>query len=142
MAAGISTGTKELKARNEFSSSFLFWWTSKRPSSWQTLDSTSAGVDLKTQIGTEWPQATAIQYLMDTAEDEHILAPTAETSPPDDPATGNAPTGAGVTVGGQLSPIEELSEPSAETDEDRLAPYRRVRDEIEAFVSGLPASLS
>ena len=33
LAARISTGTNDLKARSEFSSSFLFWWTSKRPSS-------------------------------------------------------------------------------------------------------------
>ena len=30
----------------------------------------------------------------------------------------------------------------AESDEERLAPYRRVRDEIRAFVDGLPESLS
>ncbi len=29
----------------------------------------------------------------------------------------------------------------AATDEERLAPYRRVRDEIKAFVTGLPDSL-
>jgi arsenate reductase (thioredoxin) len=31
---------------------------------------------------------------------------------------------------------------AAKTDEQRLAPYRRVRDEIRAFVESLPASLS
>ena len=46
LAARISTGTKELKARDELSSSFLIWWTPQRPASWQTLDSTSTGADL------------------------------------------------------------------------------------------------
>ena len=30
----------------------------------------------------------------------------------------------------------------AKTEEERLAPYRRVRDEIRAFVETLPASLN
>lgn len=30
---------------------------------------------------------------------------------------------------------------NAKTEEERLAPYRRVRDEIRAFVATLPASL-
>ena len=31
---------------------------------------------------------------------------------------------------------------NAKTEEERLAPYRRVRDEIRAFVETLPASLN
>ena len=31
---------------------------------------------------------------------------------------------------------------TAKTDDERLAPYRRVRDEIRAFVAGLPEALS
>ena len=55
---------------------------------------------------------------MDTAEDEHVVAPTAETLQPVDSARERELTGADVEPGGALSPIEELSEPTTEADED------------------------
>ena len=91
LAVRVPTGTKELKARSEFSSSFLIWWIGNRSSAWQTLDSTETGADLKFHVGSEWPNATAIQFLMGTTEDEHAVAPVAE--PPQLEGSGTAHTG-------------------------------------------------
>ena len=73
LAVRISAGAKELKPREEFAASLLVWWTHSRPTAWQTFESVGTGVDFEMTIGTGWQDASAVQFLLDTSEDEHAV---------------------------------------------------------------------